>query len=489
MRSRNIYALTLLGVLLLIMTACSLTSPSNTGTPPATSMPVATATSTITPPPTHPSTPTPTFTLTPSPPPPPSPPQEAVKGKDFVLATTQDSNMPGVPAGVTEDGALYRGQPDAPVTMTEFSDFQCPFCLRHFRQTQPQLDEQYIVSGKVRHVFKNFPLTSIHPQAEPAAEAALCAGVQGKFWPMHDLLFERQDEWAGKANAAEVFRAFAEEIGLDMTAYDACWEAQPFAQQIEREIAEGLERGVSGTPAFFINDWFISGAQDVNTFQAIIEKALAGERPTPTPTPSYADLHPFDPNPDTPGRTYMGDAFIGSEDAAIVIVEVSDLQCPYCRQHHLTVWPEFKQKYVDTGKVRVVFKHLLGHSNSEPAAEAAECAGNQGQLFAYADLLYEKTDEWAGQGGDTLWETFKAYADTLGLDREAFDACLDNHEMREKVQTDHRVVLQANVRGTPTFIVIAKGQVLGRVPGLITMAQWDEVMKQVEDFLAQSNKE
>lgn len=394
--------------------------------------------------------------------------------------------MPGVPAGVTEDGAPFRGSPDAAVTMVEYSDFQCPFCRRHAEQTAPQLDEQYVATGKVKHVYKNFPLRKIHPQAEPAAQAALCAGVQGKFWPMHDMLFERQDMWAGQEDAAPIFRQFAEELGLDMDAFDACWKAQPFTEQIQRELEEGAARGVSGTPAFFINDWFVSGAQSLETFQSIIEKALAGERPTPTPTLSYADLHPFDPDPDNPGRTYMGDAFIGSPDAPVVILEVSDILCPYCRRHHTEVWPEFKQKYVDTGKVRVVFKHLLGHSNSEPPAEAAECAGNQGQFFPYVDLLYARVDEWKDLNGQPLVDTFVEYAKEVGVkDTDAFRACLDDHKMQEKVRLDHRTVLQANVRGTPTFIVIANGQALGRIPGFITLKQWDEVMKQVEEALQQ----
>lgn len=489
MGSRKIYVLLSTVALLLLMTGCSslpVVSPApadSTATPP---QPAAVTPSAPAGSPTLP--PTPASASSPTPTPGPSeaaPTSSASTEAGFPLSARQDSNIPGVPAGITEDGAPFRGSPDAPVTMMEYSDFQCPFCLRHFQQTQPKLDELYVTTGKVRYVFKNFPLVRIHPQAEPAAEAALCAGVQGKFWPMHDILFERQGEWAGKDNAADVFRRFAQSLGLDMDAYDACWQAQPFRTQIESEVKEGAARGVSGTPAFFINGWFVSGAQDLSTFQAVIEKALAGERPTPTPTPSYADLHPFDPNPDTPGRTYMGDAYIGSEDAPVVILEISDLQCPYCRRHHTEVWPEFKKKYVDTGRVRVVFKHLLGHNKSEPAAEAAECAGNQGKLFAYADLLYARVEDWSGGSGDALWNTFKGYAEELGLDTAAFSACLDNHEMQEKVRLDHRVVLQANVRGTPTFILIVKGKVLGRVPGFISMAQWDRVMEQVDQVLTQ----
>lgn len=421
----------------------------------------------------------PTLTLSPEPTATP-PPEEGTPVGPFTLSPQQASNIPGVTAGVTEDGAPFRGDPQAPVVMVEYSDFQCPFCERHFQQTQPQLDETYVKEGKVRHVFKNFPLTSIHPQAIPAAQAALCAGVQGQFWPMHDLLFARQSEWAGNDQAAEVFRQFARELELDMDQYDACWAAQPFSEQIQAELSEGIERGVSGTPAFFINDWFISGAQPLAVFQSTIENALAGKHPEPTATPSYADLHPFDPDPETPYRTYLGDAYIGSEDAPVVILEVSDLLCPWCQRHHTSVWPEFREKYVDTGQVRVVFKHFLGHQpNSEVAGEAAECAGNQGAFFAYADLLYERMDEWKLEQGDALADRLKAYAQEMGLDTASFNTCLDTHEMREKVRNDHRVMVQIGVQGTPTFIIIYRNRSLGRVPGFISMEQWDEVMDQV----------
>jgi len=395
--------------------------------------------------------------------------------------------MPGVTAGVTEDGAPFRGNPDASVTIVEYSDFQCPFCARHFEQTQPTLDEEYIKTGKVRYVFKNFPLTSIHSQAIPAAQAALCAGVQGKFWPMHDMLFKRQKEWAGQETYAAVFRGFAEELGLDMDAYDACWEAQPFAEQIDAELAEGGQRGVSGTPAFFINDWFLSGAQPIEAFRNAIDNALAGKSPEPTPTPSYADLHPFEPNPDTPYRTYLGDAYIGSADAPIVVVEISDLLCPWCRRHHEEVWPQFKEKYVDTGQVRVVFKHFLGHQpGSQVAAEAAECAGNQGLFFDYAQTLYDRTDDWRPLKDDALVTQLKAYAAELGADTATFDACMDNHKMQDKVLSDHRTVTKAGVRGTPTFIIIANGRALGRVPGFVPMEQWDDIMSQVTALLKEN---
>jgi len=366
----------------------------------------------------------------------------------------------------------------------EFSDFQCPFCRRYVEQTQPSLDKDYVATGKVRLVFKNFPLRAIHPHAESAAEAALCAGVQGKFWPMHDLLFQHQSEWEGKKDAAPVFRSFAQKLGLDMARYDLCWKAQPFKDQINRELAEGKSRGVSGTPSFFINGWPVVGAQPLSTFRDVIAKASKGEHPTPTPTPTYGELHPFDVNPKTPGRTYMGDAYIGRPDAPVLILEVSDLLCPYCRRHHTEVWSKFKAAYIDTGKVRVVFKHLLGHGEkSLIAGEATECAGNQGKFFEYAGLLYrdayQGSTAWTTKDGSDLTDALKAYAQKLGLDMKQFDACLDNHKMAAKVQADNRMMIQANVRGTPTFIIIVHDKALGRVPGFLTWNQWQQVMTKV----------
>ncbi|NPA91884.1 MAG: thioredoxin domain-containing protein [Chloroflexi bacterium] len=427
--------------------------------------------------PTQPPTPEPIHTPT-------AAPASGSASGEYTLAAEQDSNIPGVPAGLTEDGIPYRGNPDASVVIEEFSDFQCPFCGRYVKETEPQIVETYLKPGKVRLVFHQFPLRSIHPQAEPAAQAALCAGVQGKFWAMHDLLFEHQAEWSGKENAEEVFQDLAEKIGLDKKAFQACLEAKPFSEFIEKDRQRGLERGVRGTPAFFINGWFIGGAEAFGTFQGIIEKALAGERPTPTPTLSYADLHPFEPNPETPGRTYLGDAYIGSGTARVVLLEISDPLCPYCRKHHLEVWPTFKKEFVDTGQVRVVYKHLLGRgTKSLVPAEAAECAGNQQKFFDYLDTLFAHVDEWSKQSGDTLMATLKKYAADLGLDVDEFSSCLENHEMREKVQKDSRTMLQANVRSTPTFIVIVGTQSLGRIPGFLTIEQWRDVMSQVQDAL------
>ncbi len=432
-----------------------------------------------------PPTPEPITTNTPG----PSPKNVESASQTYVLAQEQDSNIPGVKAGITKEGYPYRGDPEAVVTIEEFSDFQCPFCRRYITETEPQIIDTYIKTGKARVIFRQFPLRQLHPQADLAAEAALCAGVQGKFWPMHDMLFEHQAEWSGKPNADEIFQEFAQKLGLDEKAFVQCLKAQPFADFLDKEIEAGKAKGVRGTPTFFVNDWTIGGAESFGVFQNVIEKALKGEKPTPTPTPSYGDLHPFEPNPETPGRTYLGDAYVGSGTAPVVLLEISDPLCPYCKKHHLEVWPEFKKEYVDTGKVRVVYKHLLGRGpKSLVPAEAAECAGNQQKLFDYMDTLYAHTDEWSKQSGDALIKTLVKYAEELGLDTKTFSTCLKNHEMREKVQKDNQAMIRANIRTTPTFIIIVGDRALGRIPGFLTLDQWRKVMSQVQETLEEMKK-
>lgn len=173
-----------------------------------------------------------------------------------------------------EEENATRGAADAPITIVEFSDYQCPFCQRHYEQTMPQLLENYIDTGKVRYVFKDFPLTQLHPQAVGASLAAECAGEQGAYWEMHDKLFGEQPRWSGQENAPETYSAFTEEIGLDVEAFDQCMEEQRYMDNISSNFQEGVNAGVTGTPAFFINGQFLSGAQSFEVFQQVIEGLL-----------------------------------------------------------------------------------------------------------------------------------------------------------------------------------------------------------------------
>ena len=168
--------------------------------------------------------------------------------------------QPGAPsepakADVGTDDDAVRGEEDAPVTIIEFSDFQCPFCERFYSQTLPQLEEEYISTGKVKLVYRDFPL-SFHQEAQPAAEAAECAGEQGKYWEMHDKIFENQ---ASLSNAN--YKKWAIDIGLNTAKFNTCLDSGAMASEVQKDFTDGQASGVQGTPAFFVNGKLVSGAR------------------------------------------------------------------------------------------------------------------------------------------------------------------------------------------------------------------------------------
>ena len=172
-----------------------------------------------------------------------------------------------------DDAAATKGDPNAPVVIVEYSDYQCPFCQRHFAQVWPEL-QQYIDDGTVLYVFKDFPLTSIHPQAPKAAEAARCAGDQEAYWAMHDMLFQNQQQWSGQATAVEIFKGFAGQLGLDQATFDQCLDSDKHAAAVEANLQQGAGFGVRGTPGFFVNRVPLPGAYPIEAFQQLIQQAL-----------------------------------------------------------------------------------------------------------------------------------------------------------------------------------------------------------------------
>lgn len=164
------------------------------------------------------------------------------------------------------------GDPNAPVTIVEFSDFQCPFCARFFANTLGPLKEKYVKTGKVRLVYRDFPLSSIHSEATGAAEAAACANDQGRFWEYHDKIFQNQPA-LGAAN----YKQWARDLGLDATAFNQCVDARKYADEVQKDFDDGRKAGVSGTPTFFINGKMVVGALPIEEFEIAIEEALAAK--------------------------------------------------------------------------------------------------------------------------------------------------------------------------------------------------------------------
>lgn len=148
------------------------------------------------------------------------------------------------------DNEISKGPDDAKVTLVEFSDFQCPACRSYYPFIKQATEE---FPDDLRVVYRHLPLTVIHPNAEPAAKASEAAALQGKFWEMHDMLFEKQDEWSGKEDPKEMFVSYANEIELDVDQFTNDYESEEITQRIDQHKQIALEEDLDSTPTFFVN--------------------------------------------------------------------------------------------------------------------------------------------------------------------------------------------------------------------------------------------
>jgi protein-disulfide isomerase len=173
---------------------------------------------------------------------------------------------------VTTDGDPELGPDNAPVTIIEFSDYQCPYCAKWHAEVFERLMKTY--EGKIRFVYRDFPLYSIHPQAQAAAEAANCAGEQGAYWKYYTALFSEKYSLGGDA-----YTQYAKDLGLDAEKLNQCLSAHRYQAEVDADFKYASNLGVSSTPTFFINGLAVVGAQPYEVFQQIIDKELAGGIP------------------------------------------------------------------------------------------------------------------------------------------------------------------------------------------------------------------
>ncbi|NOJ82232.1 DsbA family protein [Myxococcus xanthus] len=379
------------------------------------------------------------------------------------------------------------GSADALVTVVEFSDYECPFCSRA-NVTIEKLQEQY--GKKLRVVMKQNPL-SFHPRAKPAAIAAMAAGEQGKYWEYHAKLFANQK----KLDDASL-EQYAKELGLNLDKWKAELSNPKFQDIITRDQALAGQLGASGTPAFFINGRFLSGAQPIANFQALIDEELVkaenlvksgvpasqvyakiiekgSERAAPKAQPQQpaAKVQKVEIPSDSPS--------FGPANAKVTIVEWSDFECPFCSRVGPTL-SKIKETYAKD--VRVVFRHqpLPFHANAKLAAEASHAAHEQGKFWEYHDKLFanQKAMDRA---------SLEKYAQELGLNVAKFKAALDSGKFKAKVEADMAAGNAVGANGTPTFFINGR-EFVGAQPFEAFKRVIDEEIGKADKLLAAGTK-
>lgn len=194
-------------------------------------------------------------------------------GSTPVAANTPEAEQQQVTRySIEEGGNPSIGPADAPITIIEFSDYQCPYCQKWESEVFQRLLDEY--PTQVRIVYRDFPLNSLHPQASSAANAANCAGEQDSYFLYHDKLFS-YDYDLGK----DTYLTYARELKLDMNSFTACLESDRYAEEVSADISYAVELGIQSTPTFFINGLYMVGAQPYETFKKLIDQELAGEIP------------------------------------------------------------------------------------------------------------------------------------------------------------------------------------------------------------------
>jgi protein-disulfide isomerase len=356
-----------------------------------------------------------------------------------------------------------RGPAQAKLTVVLFSDFQCPFCGR-IEPSLKQVEEAF--PGQVRIVWKHQPLP-MHPFAKPAALAAEAAREQGKFWPMHDRIFQDQ-----RALDDATLRRHARDIGLDMGRFEQAVSTRKYQARVEEDQKLASQVGAKGTPNMFFNCRQVVGALPFEQLRDIaaeeLKKAdalLAGKKPGPdfydkackanvaaapaaAPAPGpQAQLASNDVRADDPSR--------GSPKAPVTIVLFSDFQCPFCARVGPTL-EEVRRAYGD--KVRIVWKHqpLPMHPNALPAAEAAEAAREQGKFWPMHDRLFASQRELSP-------DAYERFAREIGLDLRRFQDATRSGKFRSRIQDDQRLAARVGAQATPTLFVNGE-KVEGAVP-------------------------
>jgi protein-disulfide isomerase len=188
-----------------------------------------------------------------------------------------------IPANVTVQASdtlgfrgYLKGTPDAPVEITEFADYQCPFCQTFATLQMPTIEDRLIKTGRVRWRYRDFPLQQ-HAFARLAAHSAACADEQGKYWEQHQRIYEGQSEWAGARDAGPIFKNYARASGLDLGRYDACMKAGKYAGRIQASLNEGAQLGVSSTPTLLVSGRLYRGRFDSDAITKLVD-SLAPRR-------------------------------------------------------------------------------------------------------------------------------------------------------------------------------------------------------------------
>ncbi len=360
------------------------------------------------------------------------------------------------------------GDPEAPITLIEYTDFQCPFCQRHHLQTLPTLISDYIETGRVYYVMRDFPIATLHPFAHLLHEAINCAGMSGgqdTFWQAHDLFFDEVETFKQERRPDMVTTILEEFAANGLPDVTDCMANGDAKEIVETNLALGSRAGVTGTPSFTMNGNLIVGAQSLQVFINYIDLAENGELQAafePTPLPDIPVPQPLE-------FSIRADMALGDPNAPATIIEFSDYQCPFCRRHVLETVPQLKE-LIDAGRLYYVFKdyplpslHPLAHRLHEATLCVRDDIGVDGFWQAH-DHFFETVETYQLSDETAMEAAIIAGLDGLGLLSDAVQTCIVERTTADEVQASFAEGQKAGLNSTPYFIVNGYPVIRGAQP-------------------------
>jgi len=382
--------------------------------------------------------------------------------------------------------SVFTGPQDAPVTIINFSDFQCPFSKRSVDLVEKLMKEY---DGKIRYVFKHFPL-GFHKLAKPAALASIAAHKQGKFWQYYSKLFED----IKKIDEENIVK-WASDLGLDMEKFNEDRNSEEAGRILQNDIELGTQFGVRGTPTLFINGRRIVGANNVKIREMLASRIAEGEK---IKAKGVKDVYgrivengltKYVPPKRDPGKVPT-DVFKveipehspvwSGKDAVITMVLFDDFECPFCSRLHKT-YEQIKKEYGDNIRIAFINLPLRFHKKAVPAAIAAMAAHKQDKFWEMYDRLFEKQKEWKKAGDLNDW--LEKEAESIGLDMEKFKNDFESKQIRNIIEKDKAIAESMGIRGTPATFINGRF-VNGALPFETFKSVIDEELKKVEPLKA-----
>jgi protein-disulfide isomerase len=340
-----------------------------------------------------------------------------------------------------------QGPLDAPVTLVEFTDFECPHCA-HAQETVRALALRHPGALRVCHKHRTIPL---HLFARDAAEAAEAANRQGQFWPMHDLLFANQP-----ALGAEDLVRYARDLGLDVDRFNADRTSEAVLKRVDQDEALAADLGVRGAPTFFANGRRLDGAQPIERFEELFAAAKRDADAARAAGVATADVYPAimrvveqrsrEPQQlAAPIPVAADDPCRGPASAPVTLVEFTDFECPFCGMAKLTV-DRIEQQYRDRVRICIKMNPMPFHAHGLSSARYALAAQRQGKFFELYDDLFAHQESL-----DDI--SVRSRARSLGLDIERLERDALGPEVAAQIARHQAEAKQAELRGTPTFAV------------------------------------